>query len=263
MKTTGSVLIAPDRMYNGMVILFFPGQIKTQEDDKMLQEFKNYSHILFDADNTLLDFTRAEKNALELTFQALGIILREDVYRLYVEINHRAWQEYEAGLIDSSAIPHKRFSELIDAADLAFDVDSVSRIYQDYLGQQTCLVPYAREICEYWSKKAVVSIITNGFKETQQRRVMASELRPSISHLIISGELGVSKPDPGFFDKAFEIIGSPDRRDVLIVGDSLSSDILGAMNAGVDCCWYNPGGADLPGQYFAKYQISKLQELQQ
>jgi len=229
----------------------------------MIQGFKNYSHILFDADNTLLDFTRSEKTALQQTFHTLGIPLTDSIYRLYVEINHRAWQEYESGLIDSRDIPHKRFRELMDAAELNFDADSASRIYQDYLGEQTWLEPYAREICEYWSKKASVSIITNGFTKTQQKRVMASEIWPSISHLIISGELGVSKPDPVFFGKAFEIIGSPDRRDVLIVGDSLSSDILGAMNAGVDCCWYNPKGADLPGQYLVKYQISKLQELQQ
>lgn len=228
----------------------------------MINGFKKYTHILFDADNTLLDFTKAERTALEQTFLALEIPLPEETYDLYVKINHKAWQEYEAGKIESSAIPHKRFRELFYAADINLDSSSASKIYQDLLGEQTWLVPYAREICDYWSKKASISIITNGFMETQRKRVMASTIRPYISHLIISDEIGVSKPDPTFFSKAFKIINCQNPGEVLVVGDSLSSDILGAMNAGIDCCWYNPQGIVLPEQYSVNYQIDRLEQLE-
>ena len=228
---------------------------------QMIDGFKEYTHILFDADNTLLDFTKAEKTALEQTFQKLGITLDTYTYNLYVEINHRAWQEYEAGKIESGDIPHKRFYELIQAADLRLDVDSVSQMYQSFLGEQTWLEPYAQEICEYWSKKASISIITNGFKETQEKRIKASKIWPYVSHLIISEVIGVTKPDPAFFSRTFEIINCSNPGAALVVGDSLSSDILGAMNAGIDCCWYNTKGIVLPESYCVTYQIDKLEQL--
>ena len=228
----------------------------------MSNGFREYTHILFDADNTLLDFTKAEKTALEQTFQSLGMDLPDEIYMLYVDINHRTWQEYEAGRIESVDIPVIRFREFLQAADLNFEIDVISRTYQSLLGEQTWLMPYAEEICEYWSRKASISIITNGFKATQEKRIMASKIWPYISHLIISEDLGISKPDAGFFAKTFEILGRPDPRDVLVVGDSLSSDIKGAMNAGLDCCWYNPKGIELPGQYSISFEIGKLEQLQ-
>ena len=221
-----------------------------------------YTHILFDADNTLLDFTKAERAALEQTFQSLGIDLPYDTYKLYVDINHRTWQQYEAGLIESTDIPGIRFRDFLQAAALDLEIGLISRTYQNLLSEQTFLMPYAEEICEYWSKKASISIITNGFKVTQEKRIKASKIWPYIKHLVISEDLGISKPDTAFFTKTFEILGRPNPRDVLVVGDSLSSDIKGAMNAGLDCCWYNPYGIELPGQYTVKYQIDKLEQLQ-
>ena len=228
----------------------------------MMNGFKVYKHILFDADNTLLDFTKAEKTAFEQTFHTLGIALDADIYNLYVEINHKLWQSYEAGEIESTDIPARRFRELYRTAGISSDSAAASKTYQALLGEQTWLEPYAREICEYWSKKACVSIITNGFRETQRKRIMESEIWPFISHLLISEELGVSKPDSAFFSKTLEILHCTSPQDVLIVGDSLSSDILGAMNAGIDCCWYNPGKIALPAQYSINYEIEKLEQLE-
>lgn len=228
----------------------------------MINRLREYKHILFDADNTLLDFTKAEKTALELTFQSLGMNLPDDIYNLYVDINHRTWTEYEAGRIESIDIRAIRFRDFLQAAELDLEIDLISRTYQNLLGEQTFLMPYAQEICEYWSKKASLSIITNGFKATQEKRITASKIWPYISHLIISEDLGISKPDAGFFAKTFEILGRPDPREVLVVGDSLSSDIKGAMNAGLDCCWYNPKGIVLPGEYTVNYEIDKLEQLQ-
>lgn len=228
----------------------------------MIDRLGEYTHILFDADNTLLDFTKAERTALEMTFQSMGIVLPYNIYKLYVDINHRTWQEYEAGRIESTDIPVIRFREFLQAANLDLEISLISRIYQNLLGEQTFLMPYAEEICEYWSKKASISIITNGFKETQEKRIRASKIWPYIKHLIISEDLGISKPDTAFFTKTFEILGRPNPRDVLVVGDSLSSDIKGAMNAGLDCCWYNPKGLELSGQYTVNYEIDKLEQLQ-
>lgn len=228
----------------------------------MTNGFKSYKHILFDADNTLLDFTKAEKTAFEQTFLALGIVLDKDIYKLYVGINHKLWLLYEAGEIESTDIPDRRFRELYQAAGFTSDSSRASKTYQALLGEQTWLVPYAREICEYWSKKACLSIITNGFRETQRKRIMESEIWPFISHLLISEELGVSKPDPAFFTKTLEIIHCTNPEDVLVVGDSLSSDIHGAMNAGIDCCWYNPGRIALPVQYSINYEIDRLEQLE-
>jgi len=228
----------------------------------MMDGFKSYKHILFDADNTLLDFTKAEKTAFEQTFQTLEIALDADIYNLYVEINHKLWLSYEAGEIDSTAIPERRFRELYQAAGFSSDFSAASKTYQALLGEQTWLEPYAREICEYWSKKACLSIITNGFRETQRKRIMESKIWPFVSNLLISEELGVSKPDPAFFIKTLEIIHCTNPEDVLIVGDSLSSDILGAMNAGIDCCWYNPGKIALPARYSISYEIDKLEQLE-
>jgi 2-haloacid dehalogenase len=219
-----------------------------------------YKYILLDADNTLFDFDKAESVSLKATLEHLGIAFSEAINQAYSTINIKLWKLYEKNLIEKETIKTQRFSELFECLGENADAYVASEIYRRNLETQTMLMPHAEAVCEELSRHFVLAILTNGVGTTQRSRFGASSINKYIKHHIISEELGTAKPHIEFFDAAFKIIGCT-AENALMVGDSLSSDILGAINAGVDCCWFNPKGLENEYGYDIKYEISDLREL--
>lgn len=220
-----------------------------------------YKHILLDADNTLYDFDKAESLSLKATLEHLGIAFSQSVNDTYSAINMNLWKMYEKNLIEKETIKARRFSELFEVLGADADAYAASEVYRKNLEMQPVLLPHAEQVCAELSKRFVLSIVTNGVSTTQRSRFSLSPLGKYIKHLIISEDLGTAKPHAEFFEAAFKIIGSPAKQDVLMVGDSLSSDIQGAMNYGIDCCWFNPKRVPRGGDYDVDYEISDLREL--
>ena len=199
-----------------------------------------YEIILFDVDDTLFDFDMSEKKALHKTFIEFGFPAGLADYRAaYKEISKILWSDLEQGLITLSELAVERFRRLFLRHELDIDAIMFSRVYLKYLGRETHPVQGAIELCG----KLVdfrLAIITNGFTAVQTARIENSVLHNTFERVIMSEEAGFNKPNKEIFDYAFSKLQITDKEKVLIVGDSLTSDIQGGINYGIDTCWFNP-----------------------
>ncbi|MGZ9584486.1 YjjG family noncanonical pyrimidine nucleotidase [Paenibacillus marinisediminis] len=223
-----------------------------------------YPIILFDADETLFDFAATESFALTQTCKEIGIVCDEEQIASYKSINKQLWNELEKGLITSQVLRTERFRRWFAAHNWQseFDAGGVSSSYIKYLAEGAFLIDGAVELCEQLLSAGYrLSIITNGIKEVQLGRIGRSQLQHTFEHIIISEVTGYQKPQTGIFDYAFDKMGIRDKQGVLMVGDSLSSDIQGGINYGIDTCWYNPQQNANPTTIVPNYEISKLSEL--
>ncbi len=196
--------------------------------------------LLFDVDGTLLDFHAAETCALDQLMDYCDITDKENAINIYHRINSALWKRIEEGTITQSRLKIQRFEEFIDEMKLNFEPETLAQVFMDYLAKGTQLMDYAYETLENLSQKHDCHIVTNGITYIQKNRISCSSIQPFIKELFISEEMGVSKPDPKYFDLVKQKL-NPDPDEILIViGDSLSSDMQGALSSNFKCIWYNP-----------------------
>jgi YjjG family noncanonical pyrimidine nucleotidase len=223
---------------------------------------KHYPWLLFDADGTLFDYNLAEATALRKAFELLSLAFEDEYLDTYRTINHRLWQSLEKREITPDVLQIRRFELLLKILGLAGSPDQMSTSYVEQLGLCTDLIEGAYEVLQVLQRTSRIVIVTNGLQAVQRSRMARSKIRDFVSELIISEEVGAAKPQAAFFDAAFARLGHPAKSDVLIIGDSLSSDIQGGIGYGLDTCWYNPGVVPRPEQMGEiTYEIQHLQEL--
>ena len=221
-----------------------------------------YDVILFDADDTLLDFQKSEDAALRRAFEAFQLPLTAEVREGYLEINHGLWKALERGEIDKPQVLARRFQDTFEKFGIDGPKDgSFEREYQRMLGEGAYLVDDAPDVLNALQGRCTLAIVTNGVTATQTNRLRLCGLDKIIPHVFISEQIGVAKPQQGFFDAVFAARGEPDRSRVLIVGDSLTSDMRGGEVAGIDSCWYNPKGKPNDSAVRPTYEIRTLTEL--
>ncbi|GKX66451.1 YjjG family noncanonical pyrimidine nucleotidase [Inconstantimicrobium mannanitabidum] len=222
----------------------------------------DYEVILFDADGTLFDYDKAEAQALEKTFKYFNFEYNEEKQlKKYREINKQIWIEYESGRISSQYMRIERFKQLFENYDVILDLHEFSKKYLSLLAAGIYLIDGAEEVCSYLSEKYKVVILTNGIKDVQNSRINNSVLKKYIKHIITSEETGYKKPDAGIFNYTFNKIGHVDKDKILIVGDSLSTDIKGGVNYGISTCWYNAYENKNLTELKPNYEIKDLREL--
>ena len=221
----------------------------------------NYDWIFFDADGTLFDYDAAEVMALRGAFERCALPFEPEFGPLYTEINAAIWRDFELGKISQQQLRTKRFDRLFAAVGLTADSAKFSRHYLAILGAQTDLLDGAEGVVRALVGKIRMLLITNGLAEVQHPRFAAASIRDCFAEIVISGEIGLAKPDPAIFDFAFERIGRPAKERVLMVGDNLGSDILGGANYGIDTCWYNPEGTPNGQGVEPDFEIRELQEI--
>ncbi|NTV90694.1 MAG: noncanonical pyrimidine nucleotidase, YjjG family [Clostridiales bacterium] len=219
--------------------------------------------MLFDADNTLFDFDRAEAVALEKVFEQYGFEYNLSILEKYKKINSFLWKEFEHARISKEILQVRRFSEILKVCGLQADAATLNNDYLVFLGQGGYLNEGALELCSTLSTTCTVAIVTNGISTTQKNRLKCSAIAPYIKHIIVSEDAGYQKPHQGFFKYAFDVCGwrEADKKKVMIVGDSLNADIKGGADFGITTCWYNPNGEKGTGKKKAHYTIGNLSEL--
>ena len=220
-----------------------------------------YSIALFDADNTLLDFTRAEHDALCACLAARGLPTDEATVSLYSSINDGHWKRLERGETTRTRLKVERFADFFAAVDYEGDPAAMARDYESTLGKQTHLLDGALDLIQALYGKCRLYIITNGLTAVQKSRFGATPLAPYFEHCFISEEMGCAKPEKRFFDLVTAAIPDFDPTEAIVIGDSLSSDILGGINAGLDTCWYNPTGKASPEDMEITYTVSAFDEI--
>lgn len=221
-----------------------------------------YTTLLLDLDNTLLDFNKAEKAAILRVLSEYNLPCDEDAVKNYSQINLSFWKRFEKGEIPKDAIFEGRFKKLLEVFGVKGDTAAISKTYCNYLSEGYFTVDGAIEILRYLKSKGYyLCAATNGFSFTQYKRIKNSGLEPFFDAVFISEDTGHQKPEREYFDYIVEHIPEKDRENILIIGDSLSSDILGGINSGIGTCWYNPKKES--AKYAVNYEIHSLKELEQ
>jgi len=223
---------------------------------------KNYPWLLFDADGTLFDYNLAEATALKKAFTLLSLTFADGYLDTYRKINRGLWQALEKREITPEVLQVRRFELLLESLGLTGSPDQMSTAYVEQLGLCTDLIEGAYEVLQTLQRTSHIAVVTNGLQAVQRSRLARSAIRDFISELIISEEVGAAKPQAAFFDVVFARLGHPAKSDVLIIGDSLTSDIQGGIDYGLDTCWYNPSAVPWP-EHLGEitYEIQHLHKL--
>lgn len=203
-----------------------------------------YDVILLDADETLFDYRRAAREALANACAAFGIPFTEAVHARYHAINDALWRLYEQGGVTQEALRVGRFKRLSDALGHPLDPVAFNAAYTAALGEGAYLREGALEVCRALHGRRPLYIATNGLIATQKRRLEKSPLRPLVSGMFISEEIGFQKPRKEYFDAVLAAVGRPAPSRVLLLGASLTSDMAGGKNAGIATCWLAPEDAE-------------------
>lgn len=198
-----------------------------------------YKTILLDIDDTILNFQSNEQQALTRVFRDYAIPYQKETLTLYHQINRSLWEAYEKGEIDRQVIFNERYQRFFDELGIEANGKEADERYRDYLNDGHEKLPYAKELLAFLKKSGFqIFAATNGVKETQYRRLTDAHLLHYFDKLYISEEVGFQKPDIRFFDTIF-IENQLNHDEVLMVGDSLSSDIKGGKDYGIDTVWLN------------------------
>ena len=224
---------------------------------------KKYKYLLFDVDGTLLDFDKAEQYALEYTFRHYDIPLTYEINQRYEEINKKLWKDFENGLIDKKTVVYSRFVLLFKEFNIPVDGIAFEDDYQKALGQGYFVLPHTIEVLSALYQKYPLYVVTNGVSQTQYSRLEGTDIKKYFQNIFASEDIGHQKPSKEYFYHCFKNIDKIDLSKTLIIGDSLSSDIQGGINAGIDTCWFNPNHLDKPEAMPINYEIHDLRELLQ
>lgn len=223
-----------------------------------------YKVILWDVDGTLLNFDKAEKYALRQCFAKFDLKECTDaMISRYAEINKRYWKRLEAGEITKEQVLLERFSEFFQKEHIRCDkIKEFNDEYQVRLGDKIFFNDDSKSLLERLKGKAKQYAVTNGTYVAQKRKLENSGLDVLFDGIFISDQIGYEKPDIRFFDYIWKQTGVYEKDDVLIVGDSLTSDMQGGNNAGIRCCWYNPEDKENNTNVKIDYLIHDLNEVE-
>ncbi len=195
--------------------------------------------VLLDLDGTVMDFQKGQRAAFYQACHENGVNVDDVLYYDFDATNKRFWKLFELGKIEKEVLVYERFYDLFGRFKIDADVIKFESIYQGHLGEQHFLIDGAFDGVKYLFEKYKIFVATNGVKVTQLNRLKESGLSEYAHKVCISEEIGYPKPQKEYFDKALEGV---DRRTAAIIGDSMSSDIKGGINAGIKTVWFNPTG---------------------
>jgi len=226
----------------------------------MSTDTKN-AYIFLDVDDTILDFHADEAIALSRTLRELGVEPTEERLKRYSEINQSMWELLEEGKITRMEVLVRRFEIFFSELGLERSGFEAQEMYEHYLSLGHHFMPQAQALLDELYGKYPLYIVSNGTGVVQDGRIASSGIACYFEKIFISERMGANKPSLQFFEKCFEQIPELDKSRSIIIGDSLTSDIRGGINAGLMTCWYNPKGKPAREDIPADYEIKELMEL--
>lgn len=200
---------------------------------------RKYDLLLFDADDTLFDFHKAMCESLTKALAEQGVLYTDELIERYDKINKQCWLRYEAGEITRGQMQRGRFAKFLSGMGLDCTAEQLDTRYLELLGNCPYLYDGVKELCEELSHGYRLAIVTNGISSMQRRRMENSEIARFFEHIFVSADTGYKKPEKGFFDYVFSRYPDIPRVRMLIIGDSLGSDIKGGIDVGIATCWVN------------------------
>ncbi|MGH1054904.1 YjjG family noncanonical pyrimidine nucleotidase [Bacillus paranthracis] len=222
---------------------------------------KKYKTLLFDVDDTLLDFQKAEKSALRMLFEEKGMSLTSEIEAQYKKINKSLWTTFEEGEINRDEVVNTRFSILFKEYGEEVDGILFENNYRSYLEEGNQLMEGALQFINQIQSEYDLYIVTNGISKTQDKRLRNAGLHALFQDIFVSEDTGYQKPMKEYFDYVFERIPNFVPEEGLIIGDSLSADMKGGYVAGIDTCWFNPERKLNDSGIIPTYEVHNFEEL--
>ncbi len=222
---------------------------------------RQFSTLLMDMDNTIFDFDAAEREGVKEVLRLNGFEPDDELIERYHQVNQSCWQAFERGEIRREQIFENRFPRFFATLGKEIDAPAVEKAYRAKLNAGTQLLPGARKICEWLSERYDLYIVTNGLAATQRSRLVPAGMDGYFKDIFISEEMGSQKPQKEFFDACFPRIAEKDLSKMLIIGDSLTSDIQSGINTGIATCWLNRSGQPAADDITPDFEIHSLEEL--
>lgn len=220
-----------------------------------------FETLLFDVDETLLNFKEGQHNALTQLFIDQGVALTPEIRQRYEVRNAALWHAFELGELAKERVLGDRFTYIFKECGLVRDGAEMDRLFRNYLKEEAILLEGAFEVVSELSRSHQLYVVTNGVSTTQYRRLEKSALRPYFNEVFVSEDTGYQKPMAEFFNYAFERIDNFNPTKTMIIGDSLVADIQGGNQAGIASCWYNPQQLAGESAITPTYEIKYLKEL--
>lgn len=221
----------------------------------------NKAFILLDIDDTLLDFHADEKVALSRTLREVGVEPSDERINRYSEINKRMWERLEDGELTRMEVLVKRFELFFAELGIEASGFETQALYENYLSLDHHFMPHAIDLLEELYGKYPLYVVSNGTGKVQDGRIASSGIARYFEKIFISERMGANKPSREFFDSCFTMIDGFENDKTIIIGDSLTSDIRGGINAGIKTCWFNPRKMPAKPDIKPDYEISDLMEL--
>jgi len=217
--------------------------------------------VLLDLDDTILDFHKAERIALSKTIREFGVEPTEEVLSLYHGINKWHWEQLELGMLSREEVLVNRFGVLFEKLGKTVDACLCARAYERNLSVGHYFLPGAQEAVDSLHKKYRLFLVSNGTASVQKGRMTSADLYRFFETVFVSQEIGHNKPSIAYFNACFAAIPGFDKEKAIIVGDSLSSDIKGGINAGIRTVWVNPEHKPW-GDIRPDYEIESISQLE-
>lgn len=222
---------------------------------------KSFTTVLLDVDGTLLDFNEAERRGVRAVMKAYGVEPTKALEQRYHEINKKYWKAFEQGAIPKDAIIERRYVDFFKSLGMEVKSDDAERLYREQLDSCAILIDGALDLCAYLKERYQLYVVTNGISHTQYRRLQDSGLNPYFTDIFVSEDTGSQKPKMKYFDYCFARITEQDPARMIIIGDSLTSDIQGGKNAGIATCWVNFGGQPRMAGIKPDHEVHRLAEI--
>ncbi|MFD2391437.1 YjjG family noncanonical pyrimidine nucleotidase [Enterococcus gallinarum] len=219
-----------------------------------------YKTLLFDVDDTILDFQDTEHEALMALFAEQGLTMDLEMKQTYQEVNHRLWQQFEQGKLSRDQVVNERFGLFFKKYGRIVDSEAMEKHYRSYLDQGHKLLGNSQLVLAELADKFDLYVVTNGVSKTQYRRLSDAKLMPYFQDIFVSEDTGYQKPMKEFFTYVFDRIPNFEQQKTVIIGDSLSSDILGGHLSGIDTIWLNPN-KKVASTVLPTYEIQSLDQL--
>ncbi len=222
-----------------------------------------FTTILWDLDQTILDFARSQDYALRYTFRQFGMETEDETVAVYAAINDEYWKRMERGEITKTEVVLGRFTTLFQRMGIStIRPEEFNDIYQDALGDVFFFQDEADKIIMQLKERGFRQyIVTNGVNRTQAKKIKLSGLDRMVDGVFVSELMGYPKPRKEYFDACFERLNGVSREECLLVGDSITSDMQGGVNAGIPVCWYHPAGTTDCSGLTIDYEIQDLHDL--
>lgn len=222
---------------------------------------RRFTTLLLDVDGTLLDFDAAERHGVSAVMRAHGIEPAEERVQRYHQINQSFWKAFERGDIPKEAIFQERYPQFFSELGVVVSPEEAEHQYRQELDACATLLPGALDICRYLKEHYALYVVTNGVSTTQYSRLSLSGLDRFFQDIFVSEDAGSQKPQKEYFDYCFARLPEKELSKIMIIGDSLTSDIRGGRNAGIAACWLNPGRQTAPPDLKPDFEIRRLEEL--